>query len=169
MQRWLALALLSGCTLYFGGPEDVGEPGSAPEPEAIRPDAAVPRPQGTCAFDVSLSLVDNMFTSIPLTLDHAGTTLCVRLDTTARTHPTYFDVQTPMEPAQPSSFGLTLHEPDGQLIASGYDAPLTTGQTYATVAYEVTTNGILYVKVHAWARTGAQATQLKLGLFQILD
>ena len=110
-----------------------------------------------------------MYTQVPITLDRAGATLCIRLDTMAMTHPTYFDAQTPQEAGPPSSFGLTLYDAEDRVLAAGYDAQLPSMQTYATVSYTVMTRGILFVKLHAWARQSTQATRLDLALYQILD
>lgn len=166
MQRvWLALALLGGCSTYFGddGPDD---PPSVPDARVTEPDAEIPQPPpGACAHDLSLALIDNEYLIQPITLDAAGTTLCMRLDTTHRTHPTYFGVQTSVEPGPPPSFGVAIHEVNGQLLSTFYPCV----SSYAWAQYEVQVNAVFYVKVVAWSRGGPQATELQLHLTQIQD
>jgi len=170
MRHVAILVLLVGCSRYFGG-DDEAKPDPIPPDAAVEPppDAPVQPSGATCPADVSLALAGTMYAQVPITLDQAGTTLCIRLDTTAMTHPTYFDAQTPQEAGPPSSFGITLYDAEDHLLAAGYDAQLPSMQTYATVSYSPMTKGILYVKVHAWARQGTHATRLDLSLYQILD
>jgi len=161
MRHVAILVLLVGCSRYFGG-DDEANPDAAPD-ATIQPSSA------TCPADISLALGGTMYTQVPITLDRAGATLCIRLDTMAMTHPTYFDAQTPQEAGPPSSFGLTLYDAEDRVLAAGYDAQLPSMQTYATVSYTVMTRGILFVKLHAWARQSTQATRLDLALYQIID
>jgi len=181
--RWaLILFVLSGCEMYFGGPDDDPDhsgpvrpdpdnsvdAGAAPTPDC----GVVPEPTGMCAATVSLVLTQQMSAIVPVTLDTTGVTLCVRLDSSAMTHPTYFEAHTPEENGSVPSFGVAIYDANGTLIEDGYDAQLN-NKTYATAGLDYWklqwSQSVHYVKVHAWSRGPAQATQLQLSFYQVLD
>ena len=166
----LIASLLPGCWYFGPSDDDSTEPDKDIPPDAfIWPDALEPS-YGTCPPDVSLALATDMYKSMPITFDAAGSSkLCIRLDTTAMTHPTYFDARTPYEPGPPAEFALALYDTSDQLLAVNYDAELPSMQTYATVSFQLVTPRIVYVKLLAWSKNGAPSTQLELGLYQILD
>ncbi|HTL33518.1 MAG TPA: hypothetical protein VL326_10350 [Kofleriaceae bacterium] len=169
-----AVAVASGgCTRYFGGPTGdddsvIGaDAGSAPQPDAL-----VSPPPATCSPTLTLALGSHMFDMFEnVTLTEAGTTYCIRLDTTARTHPTYFEARTPMQMGTSTVYGLALFSADDQHLATGYDAPLviTPKQTYQTVEIDIDKNAVFDVKLVAWSRSGSQTTTLSLSLYQIID
>lgn len=104
-----------------------------------------------------------------VTLTTTPVTYCLTLDTTARTHPTYFDAMTETEPGPASRFALSLYDADGDLLSPGYDADLVTMETYATVHIEIHEAAVFDVRLVAHARESADTTPLWLGIYQIQD
>lgn len=163
---------LGGCTRYFGGPGGDDTPIGIDAGSGPLPDALVAPPPAMCTPTVTLALGSHMFDMLQnVTLTEAGSTFCIRLDSTARTHPTYFDAQTPMQAGTTTVYGLAIYSADDQLLATGYDAPLTTTpkQTYQTVEIDIDKNEVRDVKLVAWSRSGSQTTTVSLSLYQILD
>lgn len=170
----LAVAVgLGGCTRYFGGPTgDDDSPTGLDAGSAPVPDALVSPPPATCTPNLTLALGAHMFDMLDnVALTPAGTTFCIRLDTTARTHPTYFEAQSPMQLGTTTVYGLALFSADDELLQTGYDADLTTTpkQTYQTVQIEIEENLVFDVKLVAWSRSGSQTTTLHVALYQIQD
>src|ERR1043165_9422415 len=97
MTRWLALVLaLGGYTTYFGGDDapPTRDGGMGPGIDAA---IAIPPPT-SCMPSFTLDLTSHQYEQRAAALTDVGSTTCVRLDATARTHPTYFEVKTPMQP-----------------------------------------------------------------------
>ena len=173
MKGWLVLVLaLGGCTRYFGGPTGDDTPVTVDAGSVRLPDALVSPPPAMCTPNLTLALDSHMFDKLEnVALTEIGSTFCIRLDSTMRTHPTYFDAQTPMQLGTETVYGLALFTADDQPLATGYDAQLTTmpKQTYQTVSIDIEENAIRDVKLVAWSRNGSQTTTLSLALYQILD
>jgi hypothetical protein len=168
MTRWLALGLaLGGCTTYFGGDDapPTRDGGMGPGIDAA---IAIPPPT-SCMPSFTLDLTGHYYEQRTAALTDVGATTCVRLDATARTHPTYFEVKTPMQPGTQTNFGLAVFSADDHLISTGYDAPLNNMQTYQTVSMSVDTSTIFDVKVVAWSHSPSAATTLTFSLYAILD
>jgi hypothetical protein len=164
----LALVLaLGGCTTYFGGDDapPTRDGGMGP---GIDASINIP-PPANCSPSFTLILGGPYYEQQMVTLTDAGATTCVRLDATARTHPTYFEVKTPMQPGTQTNFGLALFSADDHLISAGYDAPLNDMQTYQTASMSVETSTIFDVKVVAWSHSPSAATTLSFVLYAILD
>lgn len=166
--RLVTLVLaLGGCTTYFGGDDapPAQDGGIAPSIDAA---IAIP-PPASCTPSFALDLTDHRYEQRPAALTDVGTTTCVRLDASARTHPTYFEVKTPMQPGTQTNFGLAVFSADDHLISTGYDAPLNNMQTYQTVSMSVDTSTIFDVKVVAWSHSPSATTTLTFTLYAILD
>jgi hypothetical protein len=187
MRGLFLLAALGGCETYFGGGDDV-EDRWAPDAGSgwsdidgggyewsglhcgYQPTPIEVMPPGACTQSLSLRIGTDMSEILPaVSLGTTPSTFCITLDTTLRTHPTYFDAQTPEEPGPRSKFAFAVYRPNGELVCAGYDAPLTTGDTYATVGIDIRDNAVFEIKLVAWARDAPGTTQISMGLYQVLD
>lgn len=160
----LAAAFLGAC----GGPDsDSLTPDAAQAEVDAFVDGEIVAP-GACAMTIALDLTDTHRYFESLAFDEAGTTFCLHLDATNKVYPTYFDAQTKTEPGKLASFRVALFDASNQLIKAGYDAPLVTNETYATL--ELDLDAAVYpVKLVAWTRHGQASTSLSIGIAQIAD
>jgi hypothetical protein len=183
----LVILTLTGCTTYFGGDDDVEfhhpalDAGSGGAPYdgggyvetglhcGYQPDPIEVMPPGACAQSVTLSLAASR-KDLSATLTTTPTTFCITLDTLGRTHPTYFDAQTPIEPGTRSKFAFAIYSSTNQLLCAGYDAPLSSMvQTYATASLDIRDTAIFDIKLVAWARQTPATTPITMSLYQVLD
>ncbi len=192
MRGWLFVAVpLAGCETYFGGGgdddpsddwrthADAGSGGWSDTDGGTywgglhcgyQPDPLEVMPPGACARSLSLSLGTHMSEDLAaVPLGTAPSTFCITLDTLGRTHPTYFDASTPEESGPRSQFAFALYRPGGELLCAGYDAPLTTGDTFAVVSLDIRDTAVFDIKLVAWARDAAATTTISMDLYQVLD
>jgi hypothetical protein len=161
----LAVACLGAC----GGPDsDSVSPDAAPV-ETV--DAFVDGPiasPGACSMTVALDTNDAYRYFDSLSFGETGSTFCLTLDATKKMFPTYFEVQTKNEPGKLASFRVALFDASNQLIKAGYDAPLVTNETYATLSMDLDA-AVYPVKLVVWTRHGQASTSLHFGIAQIAD
>jgi hypothetical protein len=169
------VAILSGCSMYFGGDDAPSDPGGTFSPDAgvfAQPDAApsLPTP-GDCREHFTLYGMDTTnghVTLGPLALDTQGVTLCLTLDATDNIWVAHFGADTDREQTTTSSYQLTLFDAQGTLLQDGWDVTFGNSQptTFENLEYGVTAGMILEAKLVVRMRAGSGSTNVGLDLFE---
>jgi hypothetical protein len=158
---------LVGCGWWSGDPDGVAVPDAQHVLDA--PPEAHPA-LTACKQDITLTLGGTMSQEVSsLELGTGGETFCLTLDASARTHPTAFGAQASLESGTRSAYHFALFDGAGTIVEDGYDAPISSSSTYATVGHSIETAGVYTFTLQAWARETPGTTTLALSLFQVLD
>ncbi len=161
---WIVVALLGGCASDLDGTiEMVPDPSLEPVDEA-----AVPR---TCSQTVALyGMTGNaQGETVPVTVDTAGTTLCLELDARDNIQVGHFAAGTPYEAGTQSSYKLDLFDALDQPVRSGWDVQFGSGadaRAFTNLEYGVTKGELVPMKLVVRARAGTATTDLHLALFE---